>query len=72
VLPQKLNVGLGTVPSFVDFLGSLYRSFGQFLGLILDLGMEPFEDWENRSLDVLFRLKVGVGNALRIGANILE
>ncbi len=72
MLSQKLNVGLGTVPSFVDFLGSLHRSFGQFLGLILDLGMEPFEDWENRSLDVLFRLKVGVGNALRIGAYILE
>lgn len=72
MLPQKLNVGLGTVPSFVDFFGSLHRSLGQFLGLILDLGMKPFEDWENRSLDVLFRLKVGVGNALRIGAYILE
>lgn len=34
--------------------------------------MKAFQDWENRTLDVLFRFEMGVGNALRIGAYIFE
>ena len=72
MLAKKLNVFLGDVPSLVDALGTFHRTPRELFGLVLDLSVEAFQDREDGSLDVFLSLEMRVGDALRIGPDILE
>ena len=50
VLAKQLNVLLRRVASLVHSLGLLANTLVEFLGLVLDLGVQTREDWEDGSL----------------------
>jgi hypothetical protein len=60
---------LGMGSGLVDLLAALARSFGQLLALVLDLGVQAFEDGQNGTLELFRGFVVLVGDSLIIVNN---
>jgi hypothetical protein len=69
VLAEELDVLLGMGSGLVDLLAALARSFGQLLALVLDLGVQAFEDGQNGTLELFRGFVVLVGDSLIIVNN---
>jgi hypothetical protein len=52
ILTEELDVLLSVGSGLVDLLAALARSFGQFLALVLNLGVQAFEDGQNCTLEL--------------------
>lgn len=72
VLAEKLDLLLCSVPGLLNLLRALLRAARELLGLVLDLLVKTLEDREDRALDGLFGLDVGVDNSLGVNANVFE
>jgi len=72
VLAEHLDVPLSHVAGFINVFGGFACARLQFLGLVLDFGVEAREDGQDGPLEVLLRLEVHVRHALSITPNILE
>lgn len=72
VLPEQLDVLLRRAARLVDQLAALARALVDFLGLVLDLRVQPLEDGQHGALERLGGLGVRVGDALRVAADRLE
>jgi hypothetical protein len=52
ILTEELDVLLSVGSGLIDLLAALARSFGQFLALVLNLGVQAFEDGQNCTLEL--------------------
>jgi hypothetical protein len=64
VLTEKFNVLLCRAAGFVDSLATLSSPLGELLGLILNFGVETFEDGEDGAFEHFCGFVMLVGNAL--------
>ena len=64
ILAKKFDMFLSLLAGLVDQLAALAGALVELLVLILNLGVETLEHGQNRALESLGRLGVGVGDGL--------
>lgn len=72
MLSQQLNMLHSLLSRLISSLGTLADTLLQFLTLRLNLAVKSLKDRQNSAFECLGRLRVHVGNALRVVPDVIK